>query len=104
MRLSDIFPQHIREWITQMRRDGPVSLDHPVLQELDTQLDLHHRAQTTRSPICTHAAGVKIPTVPATPRTIITPEQFDAIYNSLPLADPKLLVETAIESGMRWAN
>ena len=42
--------------------------------------------------------------MPATPRTIITPEQFDAIYDSLPGADPKLLVETAIESSMRWGE
>ena len=48
--------------------------------------------------------GVKIPTVPATPRTIITPEQFDAIYAALPDADAQLLVETAIESGLRWGE
>jgi integrase len=48
--------------------------------------------------------GVKIPTVPATPRTIITPEQFDAIYGALPDADAQLLVETAIESGLRWGE
>ena len=45
--------------------------------------------------------GVKIPTVPATPRTIVTPEQFDAIYAALPNADAQLLVETAIETGLR---
>ena len=27
---------------------------------------------------------MKIPTVPVTPRTIVTPEQFDAIYAALP--------------------
>jgi integrase len=48
--------------------------------------------------------GVKIPTVPATVRTIITPEQFDAIYGTLPDADAQLLVETAIESGLRWGE
>ena len=48
--------------------------------------------------------GVKIPTVPATPRTIITPEQFDAVYTALPDADAQLLVETAIESGLRWGE
>ena len=48
--------------------------------------------------------GVKIPTVPATPRTIITPEQFDAIYAALPDTDARLLVETAIETGLRWGE
>jgi integrase len=44
------------------------------------------------------------PGVPATPRTIITPEQFDAIYATLPDADAQLLVETAIETGLRWGE
>jgi integrase len=48
--------------------------------------------------------GVKIPAVPSAPRTIITPEQFDAIYAALPDADAQLLVETAIESGLRWGE
>ncbi len=48
--------------------------------------------------------GVKIPTVPATPRTIVTPEQFDAIYAALPDADAQLLVETAIETWLRWGE
>ncbi len=42
--------------------------------------------------------------MPSTPRTIITPEQFSAIYNALPDADAQLLVETAIESGLRWGE
>ena len=48
--------------------------------------------------------GVKIPTVPATPRIIVTPEQFDAICAALPNADAQLLVETAIETGLRWGE
>jgi integrase len=48
--------------------------------------------------------GVKIPTVPATVRAIITPEQFDVIYAALPDTDAQLLVETAIESGLRWGE
>jgi integrase len=42
--------------------------------------------------------------VPATPRTIITPEQFDVIFGALPEANAQLLVETAIESGLRWGE
>lgn len=48
--------------------------------------------------------GVRIPTLPATVRTIVTPEQFDVIYEALPDADTQLLVETAIESGLRWGE
>jgi integrase len=42
--------------------------------------------------------------VPVRPRTIITPEQFNAIYEALPEARWRLLVETAIETGLRWGE
>jgi integrase len=48
--------------------------------------------------------GVKIPSVPAALRTIVTPEQFDTIYAALPDGDARLLVETAIETGLRWGE
>ena len=48
--------------------------------------------------------GVKTPPVPAQPRTIITPEQFAALYECLPDEQSKLLVETAVESGLRWGE
>ncbi len=32
------------------------------------------------------------------------PEQFDVLYGALPGADVQLLVETAIESGLRWGE
>jgi integrase len=47
---------------------------------------------------------VKTPTVPVKPRTIITPEQFNAIYEALPDARWRLLVETSIETGLRWGE
>jgi integrase len=45
--------------------------------------------------------GVKIPPVPAQPCTILTPEQFAALYERLPDEQSKLLVE---ESGLRWGE
>jgi integrase len=47
---------------------------------------------------------VKTPPVPKKPLRIITPEEFDTFYAHLPDADAQLLVETAIESGMRWGE
>lgn len=40
--------------------------------------------------------------VPEKPRQIITADQFARIYEALPDATAKLLVETDIESGLRW--
>jgi len=48
--------------------------------------------------------GVKTPPVPDKPRRIITAGQFSLLYQALPDADAQLLVETAIESGMRWGE
>ncbi len=48
--------------------------------------------------------GVKTPPVPAQPRTILTPEQFAAVYDCLPDEQSKLLVETDVESGLRWGE
>ncbi len=103
MRMADIFPEHIREWISRMQREGRSAwtiqyckssiLSSIFTTALNDQVTYIHPCQ-----------GVKIPTVPATPRTIITPEQFDAIYTALPDADTQLLVETAIESGLRWGE
>jgi integrase len=42
--------------------------------------------------------------VPEKPRKIITPQQFDVLYRALPSSDAQLLVETDIESGLRWGE
>ncbi len=48
--------------------------------------------------------GVKTPPVPDKPRQIMTADQFDLLYQALPDTDAQLLVETAIESGLRWGE
>jgi integrase len=35
---------------------------------------------------------------------VITPERFDVLYQALPDSDTQLLVETAIETGLRWGE
>jgi integrase len=47
---------------------------------------------------------VKTPPVPKKPRRIITAAEFDLLYQALPDADARLLVETDIESGLRWGE
>jgi integrase len=103
MRMADIFPEHIREWISRMQREGQSAwtIHYCKSSILNSIFTTALNDQVTYIHPC---RGVKIPTVPATPRTIITPEQFDAIYGALPDADAQLLVETAIESGLRWGE
>jgi len=103
MRMTDIFPEHIREWIAGMQREGRSAwtIQYCKSSILSSIFTTALNDQVTYIHPC---HGVKIPTVPATPRTIITPEQFDAIYEALPGPDARLLVEPAIESGLRWGE
>jgi integrase len=103
MRMADIFPEHIREWITQMQRDGQSAwtIQYCKSSILSSIFTTALNDQVTYIHPC---RGVKIPTVPATVRTIVTPEQFDVVYGALPDADAQLLVESAIESGLRWGE
>jgi len=103
MRIADIFPEHIRQWITRMQREGRSAwtIQYCKSSILNSIFTTALNDQVTYIHPC---RGVRVPTVPATPRTIITPEQFSAIYDALPDADAQLLVETAIESGLRWGE
>jgi integrase len=104
MRMIDILPEHVREWITKMQAKGASAwtiqyCKYSILNSIFTTATQEDRV------IAFHPSrGVRTPTVPSTPRQIITPEQFDAIYQALPDADFQLLVETAIETGLRWGE
>lgn len=102
MRMIDILPEHVRAWVAKLDADGV------------TPTTIRHN-KVILSAICTTAfndqviflhpcRGVKTPTVPTKPRVIITPEQFDMIYQALPDSDAQLLIETDIESGLRWGE
>lgn len=101
--MADIFPEHIREWIAKMQREGQSAwtIQYCKRSILSSIFTTALNDQVTHIHPC---RGVKIPTVPDEPRTIITPEQFEAIYEALPGADAQLLVETAIETGLRWGE
>ncbi|MFG1949335.1 tyrosine-type recombinase/integrase [Nonomuraea sp. NPDC048826] len=102
MRMVDILPEHVRQWVTTMKKAGvkPVTIRYNKIilsaifsTAFDDQVIFIHPAK-----------GVKTPTVPKKPRTIITPEQFDQLFQHLPDDDARLLVETAIETGLRWGE
>ncbi len=101
MRMADILPEHVRAGITKMQAKGASAwtiqyCKYSILNSIFTTAVLEDRV------IAFHPSrGVRTPTVPSTPRQIITPEQFDAIYRALPDEDIRLLVETAVESGLR---
>lgn len=102
MRTSAILPSHVREWVSDRVAAGvsPATIRHAriILSAIfttalnDAVVPLHP------------CKGVKTPTVPRKQFRIVTPEQFDAIYTALPDAQSQLLVEVAIDSGLRWGE
>jgi integrase len=104
MRMMDILPEHVRAWITKMQAKGASAWTiqygkYAILNSIFTTAMQEDRVITFHP-----SRGVRTPTVPSRPRQIITPEQFDAIYRALPSAEMRLLVETAVESGLRWGE
>src|ERR1022692_1999815 len=101
MRMNQIMPAHVRAWVTdlQAKNVSPASIQKVrfILSAIFTSaLD-----DVTFLHAC---KGVKTPTVPRKTLKIITPEQFDAIYAALPDPAMQLLVETDIETGLRWGE
>ncbi|MFV2172052.1 tyrosine-type recombinase/integrase [Actinomadura sp. LOL_016] len=102
MRMVDILPEHVREWITTLKNQGmkPVTircnkiiLSAIFTTAMDDQVTFIHPCR-----------GVRTPPVVRKPLQIITPEQFDDVYRALPKGTFRVLVETEVESGLRWGE
>jgi integrase len=101
-RMIDILPEHIRDWIAKQKTSG---LSASTIAGNKTILSAIFTTALTDQVVFLHpCAGVKTPTVARKPRVIVTPEQYDAIHHALPGDATRLLVETAIESGLRWGE
>ncbi|WP_261563213.1 tyrosine-type recombinase/integrase [Frankia tisae] len=102
MRMAEIMPADVREWVTDQSAKG---LSPHVIDKNMTILSGIFTTALNDQVTFLHACrGVKIPEVPKPPLQIITPEQFDQIYENLPDLILQLLVELDIESGMRWGE
>jgi integrase len=102
MRMIDILPVHVREWVTGQKALGlsPATIagNKGILSAIFTT------ALNDQVTVLHPCKGVKIPPVPVKPRTIFTREQFAELYAAIPDAQSQLLVETAIETGLRWGE
>jgi integrase len=102
-RMIELLPSHVREWIGVLRtnhgarpptiREAKVVLDAILTTALNDQVTFLHAGR-----------GVKTPPVAKKPRRIITAEQYDALYAALGDDAMRLLVETDIETGLRWGE
>jgi integrase len=103
MRMSDIMPEQVREWVTWMMDKGASA--QTIKYSKGSVLNAIFTTALADELVTIHPShGVKTPAAPGKPRRIITPAQFDRLYQALPGADAQLLVETDIESGLRWGE
>ena len=102
MRIGEIMPAHVREWVTERVSSGisPATIRHAkiVLSAIfttalnDLVIGLHS------------CKGVKSPTVAVKEYRILTPEEYDRLCAALPSEEARLFVETLVESGLRWGE
>jgi integrase len=101
MRMNEIMPSHVREWVTDLQGKG---VTPATIQKVRFILSAIFTTALNDVTFLHPCKGVKTPTVPRKPLKIITPEQFDAVYAAIPGATLKLLIETDIETGLRWGE
>jgi integrase len=103
MKMRDIMPEHVREWVTEMTSKGASA--QTIKYSKGSVLNAIFTTALTDGVVTIHPShGVKTPPTPGKPRRIITPAQFDRLYHALPDDNARLLIETAIESGTRWGE
>lgn len=103
MKMRDIMPEHVRQWVTWMqgKKAGARTIQYCKTSILNAIFTTALEDEV----ISIHPSrGVKIPTVSADPLRIITPDEFDLLYKAIPGENLRLLVETDIESGLRWGE
>jgi integrase len=103
MKMRDIGPGQVREWITALKARGvsPRRIEYSK----NSVLNAIFTAALDDGVIVVHPSHrVATDPVPRKPRRIITAAQFDAVYAALPNSDAQLLVETAVETGLRWGE
>ena len=102
MKMVEILPSNVREWVTDLRQQRVAP---KTIQNLRNILSAIFTTALNDQITFLHACkGVKTPTVPVKLPVIISPGQFGAIYQALPDDGTRLLVETAIETGLRWGE
>jgi integrase len=102
MRMIEILPSHVRAWVIKLEGERvPASSIAYCLTILSAIFTTALNDQVVFLHPC---KGVKGPIVPKKVRQIVTPEQFELLYEALTDDAMRLLVETDIESGLRWGE
>jgi integrase len=103
MRMAEILPGHVREWVLRMQTVHGVK--PPTIQKCKFVLDAVFTTALNDQITFLHPGkGVKTPPVVAKERRIVTVQQCDRIHAALGDETMQLLVETDIETGLRWGE
>jgi integrase len=100
--MLDIRPIDIKQWLTTLKEAGVSPATRKYVKTLLSSIF----SSAMRDEIVT-ANPCQLVTTERVPKKVIdviTPEQFDKFYEALVGDMWKLLVETAIETGMRWGE
>jgi integrase len=102
MRMRDILPTHVREWVTELSASGvsPAQIRH-----LKIILSAVFTTALNDFVVVLHPCrGVKTPTVAVKEYRIVTPAEFEALLAGLPSNTTRLFVEVALGTGLRWGE
>lgn len=103
MRMVEILPSHVREWVADLQ--SSYGARPPTIREAKVVLSAIFTTALNDQVTFLHAGkGVKTPPVPKKLRRIINVEQYERIHAALIDDTMRLLVETDIESGLRWGE
>src|SRR5215467_5611173 len=101
MRMIEVMPADVREWITDLKNEN---VSPHVIRYCMTVLSAIFTTALNDVIHLHPVRGIKPPPVPRKKRAIITPEQFDQLYQAVCSDTMKLLVKADVESGMRWGE
>lgn len=101
--LHQITPGLVQDWVTQAAAEGG-GLSARSIRKYHTMLhSIFVRAVRDGLIVANPCAHTELPKVIATRTRTLTPEEFDVLISAIPQRY-RLMVETAIETGMRWGE
>lgn len=101
-RVADLSTVAIRAWLTALKETGLSASNRRMCKMvLSAILSSAVDDEIIAANPCHR---VKTDPVPARPLHLITPAELEAFLHALPEGMPRLLVECAIETGMRWGE
>jgi len=99
--IARITPSLVQDWVTKASADG---LSPRSIRKYHTMLhSIFKRAVRDQLIVTNPCEHTEVPKIIARKSRTLTPEEFDKLIDALPERH-RLMVETAIETGMRWGE